>query len=69
MCAVAVMICSFAFSAFSANEIKIGVIYPLTGPAASTGQVLLEGVKLAVDIINNKNNLNMPLRKLKGCLI
>jgi branched-chain amino acid transport system substrate-binding protein len=48
------------------KEIKIGVIYPLTGPAASTGQVLLEGVKLAADIINNKYNLNMPLAKTEG---
>ena len=48
------------------KEIKIGVIYPLTGPAASTGQVLLEGVKLAADIINNRYNLNMPLAKTEG---
>jgi branched-chain amino acid transport system substrate-binding protein len=48
------------------KEIRIGVIYPLTGPAASTGQVLLEGVKLAADIINNKYNLNMPLAKTEG---
>ncbi|MCX5797985.1 MAG: ABC transporter substrate-binding protein [Proteobacteria bacterium] len=57
---------SFTFLAYGANEIKIGVIYPLTGPAASTGQVLLDGVKLAVDIINNKHNLNMPLAKTEG---
>jgi branched-chain amino acid transport system substrate-binding protein len=58
------------FAAFPVSaaekDIKIGVIYPLTGPAASTGQVLLEGVKLAADIINNKYNLNMPLAKGEG---
>ncbi len=52
---------------YAAEKIKIGVIYPLTGPAASTGQVLLEGVKLAVDIINGEyKSLNMPLAKVKG---
>lgn len=57
----------FTFNSYAAEkEIKIGVIYPLTGPAASTGQVLLEGVKLAADIINNKHNLNLPLAKTEG---
>ncbi len=63
---VLVLMIFFSFPVFGANEIKIGVIYPLTGPAASTGQVLLEGVKLAADIINTKQNLNMPLAKTEG---
>ena len=57
---------AFAFPASAQQEIKIGVIYPLTGPAASTGQVLLEGVKLAAEIINGNYNLNMPLAKTQG---
>jgi len=57
---------SFTSMAYAQNEIRIGVIFPLTGPAASTGQVLLEGVKLAADIVNTKNNLNMPLAKTIG---
>ncbi len=57
---------SFTSLAYAQDEIRIGVIFPLTGPAASTGQVLLEGVRLAADIVNTKNNLNMPLAKTIG---
>ena len=57
---------AFSLPASAQQEIKIGVIYPLTGPAASTGHVLLEGVKLAAEIVNGKYNLNMPLGKEEG---
>jgi branched-chain amino acid transport system substrate-binding protein len=40
-------------SAFAQQEIRIGVIYPLTGAAASTGAELKDALELAVDIINN----------------
>ena len=63
---LSVLILSFTSTGFAQNEIRIGVIFPLTGPLAGTGQGLLEGVKLAADIINNKNNLNMPLAKNAG---
>src|SRR5512137_2888395 len=63
---LALILLSFTTLAYAQQEIKIGVIYPLTGPAASTGQVLLEGAKLAADIINGKYNLNMPLAKTEG---
>ncbi|MDD5169700.1 MAG: ABC transporter substrate-binding protein [Syntrophales bacterium] len=60
------IILTFTSLAYGQNEIRIGVIFPLTGPAASTGQVLLEGVKLAADIVNKKTDLNMPLAKTEG---
>ncbi len=34
-------------------EVKIGVIYPLTGPGAAVGAELRSALELAVDIINN----------------
>jgi len=34
-------------------EVKIGVIYPLTGAAASSGAEMRDALELAVDIINN----------------
>lgn len=34
------------------QEIRIGAIYPLTGPAASTGAELRQALELAADIIN-----------------
>jgi branched-chain amino acid transport system substrate-binding protein len=61
-----VMLLSFTSLAWAQNEIRIGVIFPLTGPLATTGQGLLKGAELAADIINNKYNLNLPLAKTAG---
>jgi branched-chain amino acid transport system substrate-binding protein len=44
---------AFAGAAQAQQEIRIGVIYPLTGPAASTGAELKNALELAADIINN----------------
>ena len=49
----ALMLSCFCISALAQQEIKIGVIYPLTGPAASTGAELKNALELATDIINN----------------
>ncbi len=46
--------------------IKIGAIYPLTGNLAATGMDCKRGVDLAVEIINNKYDLNLPLAKGEG---
>ena len=46
--------------------IKIGGVYPLTGNLASTGLDNKRGVELAVEIINNKYDLNLPLAKTEG---
>ena len=43
----------FMLSAYAQQEIKIGVIYPLTGPGASVGAELRSALELAADIINN----------------
>jgi branched-chain amino acid transport system substrate-binding protein len=61
-----IMIASFASLAFALDEVRIGVIFPLTGPLATTGQGLMKGAELAADIINNEYNLNMPLAKTAG---
>jgi branched-chain amino acid transport system substrate-binding protein len=47
------LLLSFSLPASAENEIKIGVIYPLTGAAASTGAELKNALELAADIINN----------------
>jgi branched-chain amino acid transport system substrate-binding protein len=39
-------------SAHAADSVKIGVIYPLTGNAASAGQSAKDAVNLGVDIVN-----------------
>lgn len=48
------------------ETIKIGAIYPLTGSLATTGADVKNGVLLALDIINNEYNLNLPLARSKG---
>ncbi len=48
------------------NVIKIGAVYPLTGNIASTGLDCKRGVDLAVDIINGKYDLDLPLAKSAG---
>jgi branched-chain amino acid transport system substrate-binding protein len=35
------------------QEVRVGVIYPLTGPAASTGAELRNALEMAADIVNN----------------
>jgi branched-chain amino acid transport system substrate-binding protein len=42
-----------SLAAMAQQEVRIGVIYPLTGPAASTGAELKQALELAADIINN----------------
>jgi len=46
--------------------IKIGAVYPLTGNIASTGLDNKSGVDLAVDIINGKIKLDLPLAGAGG---
>ncbi len=46
--------------------IKIGAVYPLTGNIASTGLDCKRGADLAVDIINGKYDLDLPLAKTEG---
>lgn len=40
-------------AAHAQQEVRIGVIYPLTGPSASVGGELRNAVELAADIVNN----------------
>jgi branched-chain amino acid transport system substrate-binding protein len=46
--------------------IKIGAVYPLTGNIASTGLDCRRGAELAVDIINGKYDLDLPLARGEG---
>ena len=57
-----------AFGVHAQQEIKIGVLYPLTGPAASVGAELRSALELAADIINNgaPGVSELPLSAGKG---
>jgi branched-chain amino acid transport system substrate-binding protein len=49
------------------QEIKIGVIYPLTGGAAAAGRVLRNGAELAAEIANGQyQDLDMAMAKNAG---
>jgi len=53
--------------AFAEKEIKIGVIYPLTGGAAAAGRELRAGAELAAEIANNvMADINMSMAKNAG---
>ena len=53
--------------ALAVEEVKIGVIYPLTGGAAAAGRELRAGAELAADIANNvMADLPMTMAKNKG---
>jgi len=58
---------SLSRPALAQEEIRIGVIYPLTGAAASTGLELKNALELAADMINNgTKGLNLPLATTGG---
>ena len=53
----------------SAQDVKIGVIYPLTGSSAQIGKDAVAAVNTALDIINNKHDIpGMPLAENEGLL-
>ncbi len=66
--AAAALALSLSFNVHAQQEIKIGVIYPLTGPAASVGGELRNALELAADIINNgtPNAPDLPFSAGKG---
>jgi branched-chain amino acid transport system substrate-binding protein len=48
------------------NEVRIGVLYPLTGPTAQAGSDVLAAAKTAADIVNNRHDLDLPLARTEG---
>ncbi len=61
------LVLAFTIPAMAADEIKIGVLYPLTGGAAGEGKELREGAELAAEIANNAHNdLDMTMAKNGG---
>ena len=49
-----------------AKDVVIGVLYPMTGPSAQIGIDALNVIQVALDIINNDVNVNLPLGKGVG---
>lgn len=57
---------TFASTLNAAEAVKIGVLYPLTGPVAQVGKDAVSAVQTAMDIINNSHDIDMPLAGSKG---
>ena len=47
------------------NQIKVGILLPLTGPFAAVAETQKQGALLAVDVVNKRGGLNMPWGKVK----
>ncbi|HMK66509.1 MAG TPA: ABC transporter substrate-binding protein [Thermodesulfobacteriota bacterium] len=63
------MIALLGFSAvlYAETEIKIGVLYPLSGAAATIGRDLQRAAELTADIINNKTpGVDIPMAQWGG---
>jgi branched-chain amino acid transport system substrate-binding protein len=68
-CIIAVALSAVAgVPALAADAVKIGVIYPLTGNAASAGQSAKDAVNMAADIVNTAHPelKNLPLGPAAG---
>ena len=65
---VAISILAFSWSSVisAAENVKVGVLYPLTGPVAQVGKDAVAAVKTALDLINNSHNIDIPLAKNRG---
>src|ERR1700732_493601 len=64
----AVLAVAIGGAAQAADNVKIGVIYPLTGNAASAGQSAKDAVNMAADIVNTAHPelKNLPLGPTAG---
>src|SRR6476659_10668470 len=57
---------SAAASAQAQQEVKIGVLYPLSGPTAQIGVDAVAAVKTVIEIVNGGADLPLALAKNKG---
>ena len=55
-----------AASAAAQQEVKVGVLYPLSGPTAQIGIDAVAAVKTVMEVVNEGADLPLPLAKGKG---
>lgn len=66
---VSVVMMGFIFGvalAEAADTIRIGSIYPLTGAIASSALRSKHGIETAVDVVNNKYDMDLPFARTEG---
>jgi branched-chain amino acid transport system substrate-binding protein len=59
--AITAGVCALAGAALAADAVKIGIVFPLTGNAASAGQASKAAVELAAEIVNTPHPELKPL--------
>jgi len=58
---MAVLLMSVATLALAAEQtVKLGIIYPITGPLSSTGKIYIQAYELFVDLVNNSFDIDSP---------
>ena len=56
---------SFAGASWSADTVKVGVIYSTTGAGSAVGKIQIDGAKLAIKQVNDKGGLTLGGKKVK----
>jgi len=51
---ILILLMTFSISVIAADTVKIGAVYPMTGPAARGAEDATNAIKLALDIVNNE---------------
>mgnify|MGYP001477089194 CR=1 FL=1 len=49
---------AFSTATFAADNIKLGIFAPLTGPSAQAGQAMRNGAAIAVEELNAAGGIN-----------
>jgi branched-chain amino acid transport system substrate-binding protein len=47
-------------TAMAAEKVKLGIVYPITGPLTETGKLYVDAYKLYVNMINNSYDIDSP---------
>ena len=69
ICSTSILFASMFFSTLFAaeREVKIGVLYPLSGPVATIGRELQRAAEFAAELVNNKHpEIDMLMSKWGG---
>ena len=71
LCSIFIFLAFLFPGVLLSQDVKIGVIYPMSGPTAQIGLDHKHAIELALDIINTTKykHLNLPLSKAKGLTI
>jgi branched-chain amino acid transport system substrate-binding protein len=67
MAALGVAACGSGGSADNSGPIRIGALFPASGPLATLGKASLDGLKIAVDMTNSEGGVNgRPVEVVEG---